>query len=79
MQIIRQSEIIKNVPWWKNKCDECQKDYNITIQVGEEPFYDSATVRLCIDCLSKAFNLMQKVHFEEIAAKKLVSKIDQSL
>jgi len=51
-------EIIGNSGWTRNKCNECNGDFEVTIQVGEEPFYDSATVNLCIDCLSKAHKEM---------------------
>ncbi len=52
-------EIIGNRGWTINKCNECNKDFDVTIQVGEEPDYESATARLCFDCLSKALYLMR--------------------
>lgn len=51
-------EIIGHKGWTNNKCHECGKDCEVTIQVGEEPDYESATVNLCIDCLDKAHKEM---------------------
>ena len=53
------NEIVGNSGWTRNKCNECNGDFDVTIQVGEEPDYESLTARLCYDCLCKAFDLMK--------------------
>ncbi len=50
-------EIIGNKSWTENICEECEKDCDILIQLGEEPDYESATVCVCKDCLNKAIDL----------------------
>jgi hypothetical protein len=47
-------EVIGNGSWTRLKCDECGKEVQATIEVGQEPDYESATANLCIDCLRKA-------------------------
>jgi hypothetical protein len=53
-------DIIGNNSWTSNKCTECGKDVAITIQVGEEPDYESATAWLCSECLQEAINLIEE-------------------
>lgn len=50
--------IIGNKSWTANHCDECRKDCEVTIQLGEEPDWESSTVNLCSDCLLKAIGLV---------------------
>lgn len=41
------------------KCDECGRDdLSAVVQVGEEPDYESATAKLCRDCLARALALL---------------------
>lgn len=49
--------IIGNNTWTRNVCDECGNDSEITVQLGEEPDYDSATAKICQECLKKALSL----------------------
>lgn len=49
--------IIGNNSWTSNVCHECGNDSEIIIQLGEEPDYDSATVKICQECLKKALSL----------------------
>jgi hypothetical protein len=42
--------IIGNTTWTQIKCDGCEKYYKKVMIVGEEPDYESATVRLCRKC-----------------------------
>jgi len=46
--------------WVELRCDECRKEINTVIQMGEEPDYESSTALLCIDCLKEAIK-----HIEE--------------
>ena len=49
--------IIGNNSWTRNICNECGNDSEITVQLGEEPDYDSATAKICPECLKKALSL----------------------
>jgi len=51
------AKIIGNRGWTKNVCDECNNDCDITIQLGQEPDYESATASICKECLKKALAL----------------------
>lgn len=51
---------IVNTSWTNNKCNECGQDVNITIQLGEEPDYESSTAFICPDCLQKAIKLIKQ-------------------
>ncbi len=53
----RAKEILGNDSWTRNKCDECDKDVYATVQLGQEPDYESATANICLDCLNKAIAL----------------------
>ena len=50
-------EILGNDSWTRNKCDECDADVYATVQLGQEPDYESATANICLDCLKKAVAL----------------------
>ena len=52
-------KIIGNRSWTRNKCDECQKDQETTVLLGEEPDYESATAQICLECLKKAVALLK--------------------
>jgi len=43
------------------RCDECKKYYNNVVELGEEPDYDSATARICGECLRKAAALLEEI------------------
>jgi len=51
-------QIIGNSSWTQNICDECGKDCDILIEVGEETDYESSTARICHECLSAALFLV---------------------
>jgi hypothetical protein len=53
----RAKEILGNDSWTRNKCDECNADVYATVQLGQEPDYESATANICLDCLNKAVAL----------------------
>ena len=53
----RAKEILGNDSWTRNKCDECNKDVYATVQLGQEPDYESATANICLECLNKAVAL----------------------
>jgi hypothetical protein len=53
----RANEILGNNSWTRNKCDECNNDVYATVQLGQEPDYESATANICLDCLKKAVKL----------------------
>jgi len=48
------NKIIGNNSWTALSCDECKKDVEAIIVVGEEPDYESSTARVCFDCIRKA-------------------------
>ena len=52
-------EIIGNTSWTSvGHCHECGKEYlPVLIQLGEEPNYESATAKICLDCLKRALDL----------------------
>jgi hypothetical protein len=52
-------DIIGNSTWTSIRCDECNKEVDIAIQLGEEPNYESATALICIDCLKKSIKLFK--------------------
>ena len=51
------NQIIGNKSWTENICDECGKDSDVLIQLGQELYYESATACICKDCLDKAIKL----------------------
>jgi len=51
--------IIGNYSWTTNRCDECGKDVDVTVMLGQEPDYESQTVFVCLDCLEKAIALVE--------------------
>ena len=52
--------IIGNTSWCEpQKCNECGDVFDVVIQVGEEPDYESRTATLCIDCLRKAIDTIE--------------------
>ena len=53
-------DIIGNYSWTRIMCNECGQYSTLVVQVGQEPDYESNTADLCAECLTKAFNLLQK-------------------
>ena len=51
------SAIIGNDSWTSNECDECDKDCEVLVRLGEEPDYDARWCDVCFDCLSKACDM----------------------
>ena len=51
------AEIIGNDSWTSIRCDECGKNVKSAMRLGEEPDYESNTVKLCLACLKKAIGL----------------------
>jgi len=50
--------IIGNSSWTRNICDNCCKDAQVVVELGEEPDYESSTASVCEECLTKALNLL---------------------
>jgi hypothetical protein len=56
------NEAIGNDSWTKPpSCNECGRASAATVQVGEEPDYESRTAWLCRDCVVKALELFDEV------------------
>jgi len=50
--------IIGNTSWAEPQiCDECGERHEETVQLGEDPDYESTTVLVCKKCLKKALKL----------------------
>ena len=43
----------------RNWCDECERDCAVLVQLGEAPGHDTATARICPDCLRAALKLAE--------------------
>jgi hypothetical protein len=50
-------EIIGNDAWTKHVCDECGKDREVLIRIGEEEDYEARWLLLCVECLQAAIDL----------------------
>lgn len=50
-------EIVEDQFWTANKCGECGRDVEVTIQLGDDALYDLGSVQVCLDCLGKAAEL----------------------
>ena len=48
---------IGNDSWSAHPCDECGKNHDALVHIGEEPDYEARWVRLCNDCLAAAWRL----------------------
>jgi len=53
-------EIIGNRSWTDNRCQECSKDCDTLVQLGEDPDHESATANICLNCLHKAIDMANK-------------------
>lgn len=52
--------IIGNTSWVRpNSCDECDKETWDIVRLGEEPYYNSSTAHICLDCLQQAVKLAE--------------------
>jgi hypothetical protein len=49
--------IIGNESWTRLTCDECGKDTDAVIMVGQEPDYESHTASLCRSCVERASSI----------------------
>lgn len=54
-------KIIGNGSWTEQECDECKRPKRVLVQLGDEPDYESTTLRLCRPCCKKALALLSKV------------------
>ena len=52
------ANIIGNCSWTRLTCNECDREVDAVIEVGQEPDYESATARLCHDCAIRAAAVM---------------------
>lgn len=53
------AKIIGNDSWIRLWCDGCRKYAKAVVVVGAEPYYESPTADLCIDCVTKAYKLLK--------------------
>lgn len=51
------AEIIGNESWTRLTCDECGKDTDSVLTVGQEPDYESHTASLCRSCVEQASSI----------------------
>jgi hypothetical protein len=49
--------IIGNASWTRLTCDECEKDTDAVLTVGEKPDYESHTASLCRSCVERAASI----------------------
>ena len=54
------TNIIGNGSWTRNKCDECQKENEVIVRIGEEPDDDFSYAYICAACLQTALELAEK-------------------
>lgn len=54
------NDIIGNKFWTELHCDDCKKEVDAVVQLGDEPDYESATANICFECLEKAVGLKEK-------------------
>lgn len=45
---------IGNDSWTQCRCNECSQCFEVVIEVGEKPDYESATAKLCKRCVTNA-------------------------
>lgn len=51
-------KIIGNRSWTRLSCEQCDKEVDTLVQVGQEPDYESRTASLCLDCIRAAVALL---------------------
>lgn len=49
---------IGNNSWTSNTCDECNRDCETLVHIGDEPDYDLKWQDLCVDCLKAAVSMI---------------------
>ena len=52
------NKIIGNDSWTYCKCDECGDEVDFVVECGQEPDYESATARLCGECVRRAMAIV---------------------
>ena len=57
----RAIEILGHSSWTSLKCDECNREVQAVVQLGQEPDYESATACICVDCLNEAVKLTLEI------------------
>ena len=56
------AEIVGNNSWCGTQgCDECDRQFDTIMQLGQEPDYDSHTLNICFGCLEKATAMARDV------------------
>jgi len=53
------NEVIGNTSWTSVECDECGKQVESAMMVGQEEDHDSRTATICLLCLKKAVALLE--------------------
>ena len=59
------SENLKSGAWSYIECDECGEKIEIGVQIGEEPYYESATATICRECLTRAVKMISEPEVKE--------------
>jgi len=54
------SNIIGNDSWTRLVCNECNKEVDTIITMGESRDYESNTTDLCINCVTDAYNTINQ-------------------
>lgn len=44
--------------WAANRCDFCDRNVDVLIQLGQEPDYEARYIEICADCLGEATNIL---------------------
>ena len=52
--------------WTEIICDECKKDVDVVIQVGENEDHDSRTANVCPECFGRAMSMMRKEQVKKL-------------
>lgn len=45
--------------WADNKCNECDKNFPVILQLGQTPEYEARWWNICLSCLNKAGKLLK--------------------
>lgn len=53
--------VIGNSSWTRLVCNQCSKEVDTVIVVGQVQDYESSTASLCITCLEQAYNLAKSM------------------
>ncbi len=48
-----------NSSWTMLQCNECDREVEEAVQIGQEPDYDSATAVVCKECLVNALEMFK--------------------